>query len=295
MALMIVFLTQKKIPTPPITYPPPVSPYVCSIVGAGLIQASSENISIGSPFAEIIEEIYVKEGDFVKAGDPLFRLDTRAFEAQTAFARKSLELEEVILADKRKQFSFYERLKNKTSVSEQAYQQASYAVKEAELQNYVSQANILQYATNINRSTISSPIDGLVLQINYHVGEIASALPSPTLPMISQTNPPMILIGKVNPLFVRIDIDEDDAWRFKKGASATAFVRGNSRLHFPLKFERVEPFVIPKASFTGDTTERIDTRVLQVLYSFEKKDLPIYCGQILDVFIEDLTSQNCLE
>jgi hypothetical protein len=49
---------------------------------------------------------------------------------------------------------------------------------------------------------------------------------------------------------------------------------------------RVEPYVVPKRSLTGDSTERVDTRVLQVIYSFYKGALPIYVGQQMDVFIE---------
>jgi HlyD family secretion protein len=44
--------------------------------------------------------------------------------------------------------------------------------------------------------------------------------------------------------------------------------------------------VIPKKSLTGDSTERVDTRVLQVLYTFDPGDKPIYLGQQMDVFIE---------
>jgi len=93
-------------------------------------------------------------------------------------------------------------------------------------------------------------------------------------------------MGAVAPMQMRIDIDEEDSWRFIKGAKATAFVRGNSRINFPMEFLRVEPYIIPKTSFTGETIERIDTRVFQVLYRFEKKDLPVYPGQLLDVYIE---------
>jgi hypothetical protein len=81
-------------------------------------------------------------------------------------------------------------------------------------------------------------------------------------------------------------VDENDAWRVKAGASATAFLRGNRDIHTPLKFVRFEPYVIPKTSLTGDTTERVDTRVLQVIYSFERGDLPIYAGQQMDIYVE---------
>jgi hypothetical protein len=95
-----------------------------------------------------------------------------------------------------------------------------------------------------------------------------------------------MLLGDVDTLYVRVDVDENDAWRVRKDAPAMAFVRGNADLKTPLKFVRVEPYVVPKRSLTGDSTERVDTRVLQVIYSFYKGALPIYVGQQMDVFIE---------
>ena len=44
--------------------------------------------------------------------------------------------------------------------------------------------------------------------------------------------------------------------------------------------------MIPKASFTGDPTERVDTRVLQVIYSYDPKDMASYLGQEVDVYIK---------
>ncbi len=49
---------------------------------------------------------------------------------------------------------------------------------------------------------------------------------------------------------------------------------------------RIEPYVVPKKSLTGDSTERVDTRVLQVIFSFTRGDLPIFVGQQMDVFID---------
>ncbi len=49
---------------------------------------------------------------------------------------------------------------------------------------------------------------------------------------------------------------------------------------------RVDPYVIPKKSVTGDNTERVDTRVLQVIYALDASNLPIYVGQQMDVFID---------
>jgi hypothetical protein len=59
-----------------------------------------------------------------------------------------------------------------------------------------------------------------------------------------------------------------------------------------LKFERLEPMVVRKASLTGESIERTDTRVLQVIYSFDRAALPVYVGQQLDVFIDASPDQR---
>jgi hypothetical protein len=47
---------------------------------------------------------------------------------------------------------------------------------------------------------------------------------------------------------------------------------------------RFEPYVIPKKNLTGDSTERVDTRVLQVIFGLDS-GAPVYAGQQLDVFV----------
>jgi multidrug efflux pump subunit AcrA (membrane-fusion protein) len=140
-----------------------------------------------------------------------------------------------------------------------------------------AEAQIKATETNIERLTVRAPMDGQVLQVKVRVGEFAQT-------GVLQT--PLILLGKVDRLHVRVDIDENDAWRVRGEAPAAAFVRGNRELKTPLKFVRFEPYVVPKRSLTGDSTERVDTRVLQVLYSFDAGKLPVYVGQQMDVFIE---------
>jgi len=82
--------------------------------------------------------------------------------------------------------------------------------------------------------------------------------------------------------------DETDVWRVQAGDPAIARVRGNSQIAYPLDFVRFEPSVIPKKSLTGDSTERVDTRVLEVIYAL-RADARVYDGQQLDVFITNRT------
>ena len=83
---------------------------------------------------------------------------------------------------------------------------------------------------------------------------------------------------------MRVDIDEHDIPRFRPAAGAGHAARRPER-RFRLKFVRVEPYVIPKKSLTGDNTERVDTRVLQVIYAMEPTSRRVRRQQ-MDVFID---------
>jgi len=146
---------------------------------------------------------------------------------------------------------------------------AKAAVKEA-------RAQVEQVMIEIERATVVAPVDGVVLQVNVRPGERVSDRDAKTL----------MVLGDIKTLHVRVDIDERDIARFRVGACAKAYPRGETGHEMTLRFVRVEPLVVPKKSLTGENTERVDTRVLQVLYAVEAADHAAYVGQQLDVFID---------
>ena len=119
-------------------------------------------------------------------------------------------------------------------------------------------------------------VDGEVLQVNVRPGEFVGAPAGQAL----------IVLGSVTQLHVRVDIDEYDIPRFITDAPARATLKGQSTDFFPLKFVRIEPYVVPKKSLTGDNTERVDTRVLQVIYAIDTTGKRLFVGQQVDVFID---------
>ena len=128
----------------------------------------------------------------------------------------------------------------------------------------------------IDRLSVKAPIDGEVLQVNVRPGESVG----------TPANQPLIVLGNIDSLHVRVEIDENDIHRFSADGMAEARLRGDPKQRFKLSFVRVEPFVIPKRSLSGVNTERVDTRVLQVIYAIEKGTIPLYVGQQVDVFLE---------
>lgn len=267
--------------TPPPAHPavqPPKAPFASYVAGAGIIEASSGNISVGTPVPGIVTAIYVKWGDHVKVGDRLFKIDDRDLQAQLLPALAKEKESEARLEQAKGQRKIAESVADKRAISveELNNRRSAVAINAAALA--AARAQIKQIKLEIERRTIRALVPGQILQLKIRPGEFA---PSGALAT------PLMMLGNDTRLYLRIDVDEYDAWRVRPGAPAVAFVRGNPDLHTPLRFERIDPYVVPKTSLTGNSTERVDTRVLQVVYSFDPASLPgTYVGQQMDVFIQ---------
>jgi HlyD family secretion protein len=273
--------TVRKGSAPPAVVPPVVmpakAPFVSYVAGAGVLEASSENISIAAPVSGLVMNVAVQIGQEVRVGDPLFSLDDRQVRADLLVKEASIHVAREELADLRNQLSLWEKVKDRRAVSEQEFSRREYAVKVGTARVQVVEAEAQALRTELNRLTVRSPIDGMVLQVKVRPGEYAPAQ------VLSQ---PLLVLGAVNPMNVRVDIDENDAWRVQPGARAKGFLRGNPKISMDLEFRRFEPFVIPKRSLTGESSERVDTRVLQLIYSYPQKENRAYVGQLLDVYVE---------
>jgi len=276
---------------------PAVSPYSRTVAAVGLTEASTENIAIGTPLADVVADVFVTVGQVVKRGDPLFQLDDRqrqadlmARQADLRVAETQVKVNGALLDDVSQQLKFAESLSDKSAISSEELTKRRSAVETAQARLDAARAQVTSATaqirmaeTEIARSVVRAPVDGEVLQVKIHAGEFAPA---------GVTATPLILLGQLHPLNVRVDVDEHEAWRVQPQAKAVASVRGNSDLKTPLTFVRFEPFVLPKKSLTGDSTERVDTRVLQVIYRVENEKLNLFVGQQMDVFIEAAPTQT---
>jgi HlyD family secretion protein len=266
----------------PVQHPvvdPPKAPFETFVAGSGIIEASSENIAVASPISGIVGALHVKVGEPVEKHAPLFSLDDRETVAEIGVREAQVSSARALLEDAQTQLSIYRGVDDSRAVNrgELLKRQSTVSIADARLKE--AQAQLAASQTTRDRMTIRAPVNGRVLQIKVRVGEFAPAQALAT---------PLMIIGAVEPLAVRVDVDENDAWRVRNTASAVATLRGNPGISFPLSFLRFEPYVVPKRSLTGDSTERVDTRVLQIIYSFSPKEKPVFVGQLVDVFIEDL-------
>lgn len=146
----------------------------------------------------------------------------------------------------------------------------------------LARAQVEQARVALELLTIRAPIDGTILQVNVRPGEYVSAAPGAGL----------VLMGSLRPMHVRVSIDEEDLPRLLLNRPAHAKVRGDlAQEEVPLTFVRLEPYVVPKTSLTGANTERVDTRVVQLIYALDPghhlvREKRMLVGQLVDVFID---------
>jgi HlyD family secretion protein len=134
--------------------------------------------------------------------------------------------------------------------------------------------------------TLKAPVDGVVLSIKAAVGSYIS--PQGVYGTYTDRFNPILVMGNSQThLEVRCYIDEILIHRLPQPSQIKAqmFIRGTN-INIPLEYVRVQPYVSPKIELSDQRTERVDVRVLPIIFRFEKpQDLSLYPGQLVDVYI----------
>ena len=292
-AAFFLLQQQRKIesvpPAAPLV-PPPESPYPSSVAGAGLIEAVNENVTIAPSSSSMIEKVLVKVGEEVKPGQILAIMDTRdliaqkeAAEARINVSVSQMKVWQVNVEDLEDQLSRYTALNREGVVTDEEYRRRHFDhlnalanLEKSKSELTLAQRDLRVAQAVLEQQNVRAPRGGLILQANVREGEYASIVSSNAL----------FVLGGVGKLQVRVDIDEQNSGMVRPGAPAVAYVKGETKNAIPLRFTRIEPYVIPKKSLTGASTERVDTRVLQVIYQLDPPKRPLYVGQQVDGYIE---------
>ncbi len=327
----------EKPPKPPPARTPSVNPFGRGIASSGLIEASTRNVEISAPESGLVEEVFVRVGDRVKRGAALFRLESRALEAELIRAEAARTLAKARLAqleamprpeeippleaavqaaqaradDAHRMFGLASDASRDGGSTPSELDQKRYAALTADAElakatatlalmkagawsaeidvakSSVAQmdADIASWRLRLERLTVRSPIDGVVLKREVEPGEYE------TTQRPSGTAPPLVL-GDLTILRVRAQVNEEDAPQLRLGARGMARVRGAYPIETPLKMLWIEPLAIAKRQLTGAASELVDTRVVDVLFEvlpderLSASGVSLYPGQIVDVFIE---------
>lgn len=324
---------------------PAANPYAKGIYAEGIVESyqnNGENINIYPEVAGTIVEIPVHEGQFVKKGTILVRIDDSVQRATAEQQKSQAEaaqamLEELQAEPRKETFEVskaqvvYAAAQLKNADDELEKQETSYRLEPKSVSKFtlddarnavkVAAANLkvvqkqyeltkagawtyditnqektyqadekayLSSSALLAKFTIRAPSDGTVLAIQAAVGSYVA--PQGTYDTYTQGSDPIITMGASEEyISVRCYIDEILIHRLVPGPQMRArmFIRG-SNISFPLQFVRIQPYVSPKIELSDERIERVDVRVLPVIFRFAKPaNLEVYPGQLVDVYVAE--------
>ena len=295
-AAWVLIGANKTEPMPTPISEPPRSPYEQTVAASGIIEAVNENVRIAPPTAGLIIKMFVVVGDQVTEQAPLFQLDDRDLRAQLLSREAAIpplqaqiDEQKYRIGDLDTQLRRLKSVHDERAVSDDDLKRTWYALEMAKRSLQRFDANLKQaiaqrdeIALLLDRLTVRAPRNGTVLQVNVRAGEYATP----------GSSEPLMLLGETQRLQIRADVDEVNAPMVAPQAAAVASLKSMAGTKIPLTFVRIEPYVVPKKSLTGENIERVDTRVLQIIYRFDRPPFPVYAGQQVDVFIERRASNN---
>ena len=269
-----IFGIQRKAQPPVFT--PVSNPYTSGIYANGIVesyQPSGENINIFPEVSGPIVKVLVKEGQSVSAGAALFSIEDSVQKATVELAQATLKVDR---DQYDKDLASWDI--DPKSISKEVLDTAKDTVDQA--QAAVKAANaLLQYYT------VKAPINGVVLALNAAVGSYVSS--QGDYDTYTELFNPVVVMGAPQEyLSVRCYVDEILISRLPSGyhIKAQMSITGTD-IKVPLEFVRVQPYVSPKIELSNEKQEQVDLRVLPVIFRFEKKDAPVYPGQMVDVYI----------
>ena len=260
---------------PPV-FKPVSNPFESAIYANGMIESdlpSGENINIFPEVFGPITQVFVHEGQSVSAGTPMFNIDDSVPRAHMELAEANLKAARDQYDKRRAAYDIDPKSVSKDvlDTAEDTFIQATAALKAANA--------LLQYYS------VRAPVAGVVLAVNATVGGYVSSQGDYDT-YTELFDPLVVMSGPQDYMDVRCYVDEILVSRLpsKWHIQAQMQITGTD-IKVPLEFVRVQPYISPKIELSNEKQEQVDLRVLPVIFRFEKKDFPVYPGQMVDVFI----------
>lgn len=342
-ALLGAYLFRLERQAEPPAFVPVGNPYPTAIYATGIVeseQGGGANINVFPEVSGVVAQVFAHEGDKVRAGEILLRVDDEVQRATTEQLRAQMLAAGVVLDrlkaeprketlavaraqaaqaqanvkaardqydKRRKSYELDHRSISKDAIdtARDALGQAQAALEVAQRQYELTRAGAWHYDIKdqerqydalsqaysaatalLHKYTLTAKSDGVILAMNVAAGSYVSS--QGVYDSYTNGTDPLIVMGAPQDyLAVRCYIDEILVARLPTPdhMRAQLSVRGTD-VKVPLQFVRVQPYISPKIQLSNQRREKVDLRVLPVIFRFKKSDLPmIYPGQLVDVFI----------
>lgn len=280
----------KNTPLPP-AYPPVANPFHDGIYANGIIetaQHSGENINIYPEVSATITRIHVKDGDHIQKGTPLFDLEDSVQQANLLSQQaqiKSAKAQYKLANDSYLKVLHAWQL-NHDAISQDGLDNARNSTDLAAANLEVAEQQYQGTLNLLKKYHVTALSDGKVLTVNAAVGGFVST--QGVYDSYTQQYQPLMILGNnIKKLSVRSFIDEILIAKLPSpdNFKAYMYIRGTN-YKIPLEFNRILPLVTPKIELSNQRTERVDVRVLPIIFTFTvPQHITLYPGQLVDVYI----------
>lgn len=228
-------------------------------------------VTVGSDVAGTIQTLNVEEKQSVRKGDVIAVIEANDTRAALGVARARVAEAD---ADIRLYATESERAKNLWNVevgSKQAWEKSERDLDAARARRASAAAEVRRLDALIEKTIITAPIDGVVVERAVHAGETIAA------------GEPLVTIADLKKTRVEAEVDEFDAARVALGAPVTVQAEGYDR-PWRAAIEEIPDSVVNRRLKPQDPSKPIDTRVLLVKVAFAE-ETPLKLGQRVEVRI----------
>ncbi len=231
-------------------------------------------VSIESQVNAELEQVHIKEGQFVKKGDLLFTLDARPFQAALAQAQANLARDQAQAQLDKVQAERYEALYKAGVGTKEQYdqQQSTYEAQLAAV--HADQAAVVSAQLQVSYCYIYSPVSGRTGALQVYPGNIVK----------SDSTPALIVINQVNPIFVSFSVPQQYLGEVQK-----FMARG------PLRVEAT-PYgaTHPEIGYLTFVDNSVDntTGTVALKATFQNGDYRLWPGQFSNVLLRLAEDEN---
>lgn len=175
----------------------------------------------------IIQKRLFQEGSYVRAGQPLYQIDSSTYEANLESARAQLATAQATLAKADADLARYKPLVSADAISKQEYDAAVTAKRSAEAGVKAAQAAIKSAGISLNRSRITAPISGFIGQSKVSEGTLLNAGDTTVLATIRQTNP----------MYVNVTQSATDVMKLRQQVAEGKLLAADGAIAVGIKFD----------------------------------------------------------
>lgn len=179
-----------------------------TVTATGTVEPVTE-VEVGTQVSGIIDKLYADYNDVVKAGQLIAEMDKVNLKAELASAQAQLASSKSEYEYQQKNYARNKVLHEKKLISDSDYETATYNYEKAKAAYEQNQASMVKVNRNLEYATITSPIDGVVINRAVEEGQtVAAGFETPTLFTIAADLTKMQVIA---------DVDEADIGNVENG------------------------------------------------------------------------------